>query len=246
MQGDWNAKVGMDAHENWQGICRNCCNEEKKTKAVSDSRSLPPLTVLCWRTLLVITKHPHGWTWQCQNWQRHYRINYVLMRKRFRLGVNIARTWSFPGADIGSEHDLEMITFHLRLKRVRKPKRTRLKFDLEKLKDPNVLKTFQDMIGGKLLLLTIVNNEDDHHLEHSSDWNSQPVRSLENIAIRRNSGSLQIFLKCTIKGENWEEKIQGRCKTLRGARNRQRKTGQKNSVVKLKKILGKTRDTEPL
>ena len=52
-----------------------------------------------------------------------------------------------------------MITFHLRLKRVRKPKRTRLKFDLEKLKDPNVLKTFQDMIGGKLLLLTIVDNE---------------------------------------------------------------------------------------
>ena len=24
----------------------------------SDFRSLPPLTILCWRTLLVITKHP--------------------------------------------------------------------------------------------------------------------------------------------------------------------------------------------
>ena len=41
-----------------------------------------------------------------------------------------------------------------------KPKHTRLKFDLEKLKDPNVLETFQAMIGGKLAPLTIMNNED--------------------------------------------------------------------------------------
>ena len=41
-----------------------------------------------------------------------------------------------------------------------KPKHTRLKFDLEKLKDPNVLETFQTMIGGKFAPLTIINNED--------------------------------------------------------------------------------------
>ena len=53
-----------------------------------------------------------------------------------------------------------MMTFHLRLKRISKPKHTRLKFDLEKLKDPNVLETFQAMIRGKLAPLTITNNED--------------------------------------------------------------------------------------
>ena len=82
------------------------------------------------------------------------------MRKRFRSGVNIARTRSFPGADIGSVHDLLMMTFNLRLKRIIKPKHTRLKFDLEKLKDPKVLETFQAMIGGKFAPLTITNNED--------------------------------------------------------------------------------------
>ena len=41
------------------------------------------------------------------------------------------------------------MTFHLRLKRISKPKHTRLKFDLEKLKDPNVLDTFLAMIGGR-------------------------------------------------------------------------------------------------
>ena len=41
-----------------------------------------------------------------------------------------------------------------------KPKQTRLKFDLEKLKDSNVLETFQAMIGGRFAPLTIMSNED--------------------------------------------------------------------------------------
>ena len=52
-----------------------------------------------------------------------------------------------------------MVTY-LRLKRISKPKHTRLEFDLEKLKDPNVLETFQGMIGGKFAPLTIMNNKD--------------------------------------------------------------------------------------
>ena len=52
------------------------------------------------------------------------------------------------------------MTFRLRLKEISKPKHTRLKFDLEKLKDPNVLETFQAMIGRKFAPLTIMNNED--------------------------------------------------------------------------------------
>ena len=52
------------------------------------------------------------------------------------------------------------MTFHLRLKRISKPKHTRLKFDLETLKDPILLETFKAMIGGKYAPLTIMNNED--------------------------------------------------------------------------------------
>ena len=53
-----------------------------------------------------------------------------------------------------------LMTFHLRQKRISKPKHTRLKFDHKKLKDPNVLETFQAMIGRKFAPLTIMNNED--------------------------------------------------------------------------------------
>ena len=65
----------------------------------------------------------------------------------------------FPGSGIGSDQDLLMITFHLRLERISKPKHTRLKFGVKKLKDPNVLETFQAMTSGKFAPLTIMNNE---------------------------------------------------------------------------------------
>ena len=76
--------------------------------------------------------------------------------------MNSVITRSFPKADIGSDHDLLMLSFHLRLKIISKPKHTRLRFDLEKLKDPNGLETFQAMIGGKFAPLTIMDNEDTH------------------------------------------------------------------------------------
>ena len=72
------------------------------------------------------------------------------MKKRFRPGVNIHRTRSFPGADIGNDHDLLMMAFQVRLKKARKPNQPRLRFDLEKLRDPDVAYTFQATIGRTL------------------------------------------------------------------------------------------------
>ena len=53
-----------------------------------------------------------------------------------------------------------MMTLHLCLNRISKPKHTRLKSDLEKLKDPNMLETFQATIGRRFAPLTIMSNED--------------------------------------------------------------------------------------
>ena len=46
------------------------------------------------------------------------------------------------------------MTFHPRMKRISRPKDARLKFDHEKLTYPNVLETFQAMIGGRFEPLT--------------------------------------------------------------------------------------------
>ena len=66
---------------------------------------------------------------------------------------------SFHGADLGSDHDLVMMTFRVRLKKARKPNQPRLRFDLEKLRDPDVACTFQAMIGGKFAPLIGLSDE---------------------------------------------------------------------------------------
>ena len=159
VQGDWNAKVGKDACGNRQGICGPFSNDDTNERGIR-------LQVFATFNDLVLAntfghhKASRRWTWHSPNGQHYSQIDYILVRKRFRSGVNIARTRSFPEVDIGSDHDMLMTTFHLSLKRVSKPKHTRLKFDLEKLKDPNVLETFKATISGKFASLTIMDNED--------------------------------------------------------------------------------------
>ena len=82
------------------------------------------------------------------------------MRKHFGSGVNIHKTRSFPGADIGSDHDLVMMTFQVHLKSVRQPNKPRLRFDLEKLRDPDMACTSQATIGGKYTPLIGLRDED--------------------------------------------------------------------------------------
>ena len=61
------------------------------------------------------------------------------MRKRFRSGVYIHRAKNFPRADIGSDHDLVVMTFRVRLNKERKQKQSRLRFDFGKLRGPDSL-----------------------------------------------------------------------------------------------------------
>ena len=150
-------------------------------------------------------KASRRWTWHSPNGQHHNQIDYILIRKHFRSEVNIARTRSFPGADIGSDHDLQM-TFHLRLKRISKPKHSRLKFDLEKPKDPNVLETFQAMIGGKFAPLTIMDNEDTDLDSMITTFNTAVTETASEIlgkhCQKKNPGSLQKSLICVTQGQN--------------------------------------------
>ena len=53
-----------------------------------------------------------------------------------------------------------MMTFQVPLKKTRKPNQPRLRFDLEKLRDPDVACTFQATIGGKFAPLIGLSDED--------------------------------------------------------------------------------------
>ena len=110
VQGDWKAKVGKDSCGNWQVIWGRFCNDD------TNERGLRLLEFAIFHDLLFANTFGHHkasrrWTWQSPIGQHHNKIEYILVRKRFRSGVNIARTRSFLGADIGSDHDLLMMTF---------------------------------------------------------------------------------------------------------------------------------------
>ena len=116
-QADWNAKVGKNACGNWQGICGPFCNDD------TNERGLRLLQIATFNDLVLANIFgPHEasrkWTWHSSNGQHDEQINYVLVRKRFRSGVNSARTRSFPKADTGSDRDLLIMALHLRLRRI--------------------------------------------------------------------------------------------------------------------------------
>jgi hypothetical protein len=100
-------------------------------------------------------------TWHHLNGIYHGQIDYILVPVRFKSSVYTGRTRTFPRPDIESPHDLVMMTFKLKLRRMTKPQYTRLKFDLEKLHDPLIAEEFKATIGGKFGPLLIYDENSD-------------------------------------------------------------------------------------
>ena len=90
----------------------------------------------------------------------HNQIVYILVRKQCLSGVNVHKTRGFPGADIKSDHDLVMMTFPVRLKKTKMPIQSRQRFNLEKIRNPDVAGTFQETIGGTFAHLINLRDDD--------------------------------------------------------------------------------------
>ena len=130
IQGDMNAKIGKDAHKNWGSTSGIFCN------SVTNERGYRHLEFAKINELKIVnTFGPHKksriQTWHSLGGIYHNQIDYILVSKRFSTSLNINKTRSFLGADIGSDHDMLMMTFSLHLKNPKKNKFTRNKFDLK-------------------------------------------------------------------------------------------------------------------
>ena len=135
VQGDWNAKVGEDAQEDWGEVCGPFCNLE-----INDG-GLKLLDFATYNNIMLANtqgnhKPSRRWTWHSPDGTHHNQTDYILVKKRFRSGIKTARTKTLPGADVGSDHDMVMMTFQTRLKNSMKATHPRIRFDLEKLNDP--------------------------------------------------------------------------------------------------------------
>ena len=118
VQGDWNAKVGEGAQEDWGKVCRPSCNPE------TNDRGLKLLDFATYNLVLANTlcnhKPSRRWTWHSPDGTHHNQTDYILVKKRFRSCIKTASTRTFPGEEVGSDNDMVMMTFQTRLKNSRK------------------------------------------------------------------------------------------------------------------------------
>ena len=70
------------------------------------------------------------YTWTSPDGQYQYQIDYILCSQRWRSSIPSAQTR--PGADFGSEHELLMPKFRVKLKKVRKTTRPS-RYDLNQI-----------------------------------------------------------------------------------------------------------------
>ena len=118
-------------------------------------------------------------------------------------------TISKKGADIESDHDLVLLTGWRRSKSPRPP---RLKFNLDRLKDPIILESFHATIGGKLfsLLTKMLKKWPPNSTQW---WQKQQMKFWGNTARRNSLGSQVRSLKLCdkrreLKKNSWSRSIQ--------------------------------------
>ena len=115
VQGDWNAKIGKDSINDWSDYCGTACNTATNDRGLrlSNYNDLIVANTLGKHKQSRISKghSPNG--------KIHNQIDYILIKIRFIPGINVAKTRIYivyNKADIGSDHDLVMMSFKQKLK----------------------------------------------------------------------------------------------------------------------------------
>ena len=85
------------------------------------------------------------------------QINFSLVQRKYLSSINLAKTRSYPGASIYSDHNLVLMLLRLKLWKHQDNKNHRLKFDITKLQNPNVNSLFKAHKGGRFASLLYTN-----------------------------------------------------------------------------------------
>ena len=124
--GDWNAKVGSQETPGATGKFGLGVQNEAGQR----------LTKFCQENALAIAntlfqQHKRRlYTWTSPDGQHRNQIDYILWSQRWRSSIQLAKTR--PGADCGSDHELLIAKFRLKLKKTGKTIRP-FKYDLNQI-----------------------------------------------------------------------------------------------------------------
>ena len=124
--GDWNAKVGSQVIPGVMG----------KFGFVVQNEAGQRLTEFCQENTLVIAntlfqQHKRWlYTWMSPDGQYQNQIDYILCSQRWRSSIQATKTR--PGADCGSDHELLIAEFRLKLKKLGETNRP-FRYDLNQI-----------------------------------------------------------------------------------------------------------------
>ena len=158
MQGDFNAKIGPDAYKKWADTVGRYGLGE------TNDRGLRLLEFASSHRLIIAnTLYPNKMsrrtTWHAPNGKMHNQIEFILTARRFKSSIIRTNTRTYSGANVGSDHDLVLLTMKMKLKKNKTSTNTQIKFDLEKLKDPSIVETFQAQLGGRFATLSLLDTD---------------------------------------------------------------------------------------
>src|SRR5206468_309991 len=68
--------------------------------------------------------------------KERYQIDYILVRQRFRNGVK--RSWSYPGADVYTDHNPVVMQMNVKLKKIQGVRNKGKKWNIDSLKKNSV------------------------------------------------------------------------------------------------------------
>lgn len=127
IMGDWNAVVGEGRDEKEVGSFGLGQRNERGERLVEFCKKNKFVATNTWFK----QEKRRRYTWKKPGDTERYQLDYILVRQRYRNSVK--GSWSYPGADIDSDHNLVAMSINVKLKKITKGKR-RQKWDLCKLK----------------------------------------------------------------------------------------------------------------
>jgi len=139
LMGDLNAKVGQDrtGREREMGA-HGVGTMNENGELLADFCAFNELII---GGTLFPHKNCHKVTWVSPDHRTENQIDHVMVRQRWRGSLQDVRTKR--GADIGSDHHLVVAKLKMRLSARKKQQNSRVKFDVAKLRTPEIREAFQ-------------------------------------------------------------------------------------------------------
>ena len=139
VMGDWNAVVGKGKEDKTVGEHGLGERNERGSRLVEFCTDHNLVLANTW-----FEHHPRRlYTWMRPGDTGRYQIDYIMVKQRFRNQILDCKT--FPGADVDSDHNLLVMKCRLKLKKLKRGKRTK-RWDLEKLKEKEVRESFEECV----------------------------------------------------------------------------------------------------